>query len=288
MNIPVKTLKNWFSLPELWFGTWKMWGMYSRDVHNDDIRDKNALRFAIENGFTAIDTAELYAGWYAEKLVWEVIQKYPREKLFISTKVIWVNASYTAIKNACKNSLQRLQTPYIDLYYIHWRDTQFDLREQMKAMNELVDQGLIRHIGVCNFNSQSLKLAQSFSKHQIVANQVHYNLIFREPERDGLVEYCQQNDVMLVAWRPVQFWQLSDEIELLKDFREKYQKSDSQIAINWLLSQKNVVTLFKSCSHEHILENLWAVWWNMEEQDREFLRKNFPGQIYVSNAVPLG
>ena len=287
MMIPTKTLKNWFSIPVLGFGTWGMWGRYSRDKSNDDARDKDAIRYAIQNGLTAIDTAELYAGGYAETMLGEVMQDFPRESLFISSKVIGANASYIAIKNACKNSLKRLGTSYIDLYYIHWRDSQFDLQEQMKAMNELVDEGLIKNIWVCNFSTASLKLAQSFSKYPIVANQVHYNLLYRESETDWLLDYCQQNDVMLIAWRPTEKWILSWNT-FLDPYTEKYKKTDTQIAINWLIEQKNVVTLFKSSSHEHIDENLWALGWELESQDFEKIKNTFPWQKYVSNAVPLG
>lgn len=142
------------------------------------------------------------------------MQEVPRESIFLSTKVIGNNASYTAIKLACENSLKRLNTSYIDLYYIHWREKQFDLKEQIRAMNELVDEGKVRYIGVCNFSQESLALAQSYSKHPIVANQVHYNVIYREPEKDGLVEYCQQHDVMLVAWRPLQYGELGHDTML--------------------------------------------------------------------------
>ncbi len=287
MMIPTKTLKNWFSIPVLGLGTWGMWGRYSRDKSNDDVRDKDAIRYAIQNGLTAIDTAELYAGGYAETMLGEVMQDFPRESLFISSKVIGANASYIAIKNACKNSLKRLQTTYIDLYYIHWRDAQFDLQEQMRAMNELVDEGYIKHIGVCNFSKESLQQAQSFSKYPIVANQVHYNLIYREAEQSGLLEYCHNNDVMLVAWRPTEKGLLS-ETPFLEKMRKKYQKTDAQIAINWVIQHPNVVTLFKASTKAHIDENLKALGWELDQQDIEDIKNTFPWQKYVSNAVPLG
>lgn len=286
MRIPIKSLKNGFEIPTLGFWTRKMWWTYSHEPKNDDEKDRVALKFAIESWLIAIDTAELYAWGYAEKLVGEVTQNYARSSLFISTKVIGSNASYTAIKNACKNSLRRLQTSYIDLYYIHWRDTQFDLQDQMKAMNELQDEGLIRAIGVCNFSTASLKLAQSFSKYPIVANQVHYNLLYREPEADGLLEYCQQNDVMLVAWRPLQYGKLSSS-EFLETYKNIYQKTESQIALNWLISQPNVVTLFKSCNPTHISENLWSLGGGLQKKDMEEITEFFPYQVFVSDVVPL-
>jgi len=140
MQIPTKKLKNGFEIPMLGIGTWPMGWYRTRDLENDDAKDIEALKYAIDSGITALDTAEMYAGWYAETLLWEAIKPYKREDLFISSKVRGDNCSYQAIKKACENSLKRLGTDYIDLYYIHWRDTSFPLEESMKAMNELLDE----------------------------------------------------------------------------------------------------------------------------------------------------
>lgn len=284
-----KKLKNGFQIAELGMGTWPMGGYRTRDIDNNDEEDIQAIRYAIENGITCFDSAEMYAGWYAETLLGRAMEPYERSQLFISSKVRWDNCSYEAIKNACKNSLKRMKTTYIDLYYIHWRDTQFSLAQSMKAMNELVLEWKIRWIGVSNFSVESLKEAQSYSKYPIVANQVHYNLIFREPESSGLLTYCQENDIILVAWRPLELWKLahSGSTKLL-EMVSKYKKKHSQIAINWLLSQKNVVTLFKSSEIKHIKENLASIGWSMDRKDIQFLASQFPWQIYISDSVPLG
>lgn len=283
-----KTLQNGFSMPGLGFGCWPLGWYRTRNPENNDKRDIEAIRFAIDSGITAIDTAEMYAWGYNEELMGEAIQKYSREKLFISSKVRWDNCSYVAIKNACKNSLKRSGLSYFDLYYIHWRDENFSLEEAMKAMNELIEEGKIKAIWVSNFSVESMREAQKHSKYPIVANQAHYNLIFREPEKKGLLEYCQQNDVMLVAWRPVELGKLAHSWSLkLLEMAEKYKKTHAQVAINWLLSQKNVVTLFMSRNPEHISENMWALWWEMSSWDIEILRKDFGGQIDISDAVPL-
>ena len=285
----IKKLNNGFEIAQLGFGTWKMWGMTTRDKSNDDQKDIEAIRYAIDAGLTTIDTAEMYAGGYSETLLGEAIKNYEREKLFLSSKVRGDNCSYAATKNACNNSLKRLWVDYLDLYYIHWREEEFPLADTMRALNELVEEGKIRYIWVSNFSISSLKEAQNYSKYPIVANQVHFNLIYREPQVSGLLEYCQKNDVMIVAWRPLQYGELQNEQsqDILKRLSEKYQKTPFQIALNWVISHPNVVTLFKSSTPKNIDENLWALWWELDDEDRIFLSKNFPGQQPVSNKVPL-
>jgi diketogulonate reductase-like aldo/keto reductase len=157
----------------------------------------------------------------------------------------------------------------------------------MKAMDELIEEWLIKNIWVSNFSTESLIEAQSYTKNKIVANQVHYNLIYREPEKD-LLEYCQKNDVLLVAYRPLELWKLCNAwTSLLVDTAIKYNKLHSQISINYLTSQKNVVTLFKSSDKKHILENLWWVGWNLDKDDLENLRNNFSAKVEKSDTIPL-
>lgn len=289
MNIRAKKLNNWFEIATLGFGTWLMWGRMEHNSDNDDQRDIDAIRYAIDAGMKCIDTAELYANGYAETLLGKAIEWYDRDDLFISTKVWWAHHSYEAVKAACHGSLERLGIDYIDLYYLHYKDDAINLEETMKAMNELVDAGLVKHIAVSNFSKESLAQAQIYSKHPIVANQVHYNLIYREPEVSWLLKYCQENDVMLVAWRPVQYGEFQNEAnkEILDRLANKYNKTPFQIALNWIVSQDNVTSLFKSCNPDNIDENLWALSFEMSEEDRQDLRVNFPGQEQVSNTMPL-
>lgn len=158
----------------------------------------------------------------------------------------------------------------------------------MKALDKLLADGLIKNIGVSNFSVERLKEAQSFTRNKIVANQLHYNLLVREAERKGLVEYCQANDVMLIAWRPVQKGILTGGgTEVLDRMAKKYGKTPAQISINWLIYQENVVTLSKTRDLKHLKENLGALGWQMEKEDIEILRKEFPNKLSVSDAVPL-
>lgn len=158
----------------------------------------------------------------------------------------------------------------------------------MRALEELKDGGLIKEIGVSNFGFQLLEKAQTYTKHKIVCDQVHYNLEYRESEKSGLLEYCQRNDVMVVAYRPLGKGNLLQTIpQVVKDMCDKYKKTPAQIAINWLVSQPNVVTLSKTRDKEHLQENLESLAWHMAYEDVEKVRREYPNQKDVSNVLGL-
>ncbi len=271
------------------YGTWPLW--WVSEAHpEDEKKSVETLRYAIQAGCNYIDTAELYGCWQSEKFLGQAIENYDRESIFIASKVRGSNVSYDAIKMACKNSLERLWVGYLDLYYIHWREEQFDLAECMRAMEDLVDEGRIKYIWVCNFSTQTLKEAQSYcKKYKIVANQVHYNLFFREPESDGLLQYCQENDIMLVSYRPVELGKLAHNPTLhYMGLVKKYNATPAQLSLNWLIHQMNVVTIFHSSNHEHIQENLWALDFKMSPEDIALLRRDFKWQLFESDCIRLG
>ncbi|MBP9719550.1 MAG: aldo/keto reductase, partial [Candidatus Levybacteria bacterium] len=263
MHIPHKKLSNGFSMPVYGIGTWTMGGRMQRDLENDDTADIKAIQTAIDAGVTHIDTAEIYAQGHSEILTGKAIQQYEREKLFLVSKVYSHHMSYDALIQACKDSLERLGTPYLDLYLFH-RYPKTTLKASIKAMDTLLEEGLIKNIGVSNFTLAHMQEAQSYTKHKIVATQVHFNLQYREPEKAGVLNYCQENDIMLIAWRPLQKGIILKENEILTKLCQKYKKTPAQIALNWLISQKNVVTLSKTTKIDHLKENIEAIGWTME------------------------
>jgi diketogulonate reductase-like aldo/keto reductase len=288
MAIPVKKLKSGFSLPVFGLGTWQMGGRDERDLANDDQADIKAIIEAINLGITHIDTAEIYADGYAEKLVGQAIRNFDHSKLFIVSKVKATHLNYQAALTAGKQSLKRIGIKYLDLLLMHQYPGDKFLAESVRAFDELVGLGLVRNIGVSNFTKEHLAAAQALTKNKIVCNQVHYNLRYREPEVTGLLKYCQDNDVLLVAWRPVGKGELVKNVPpVLKMICEKYKKTPAQVAINWLFSQPNVITLAKSRSLDHLKENLGAIGWQLSLEDIELLRREYPNQQPVSNIVPL-
>jgi diketogulonate reductase-like aldo/keto reductase len=130
-------------IPEIGLGTWRMGGGSTPDRS----RDKEwieAIRTAIELGMTHVDTAEMYGAGHAEELVGEAIKGYPREELFIATKVWPTNLRYEAVLRSCEGSLRRLGLKHVDLYMIHWPSEEVPLRETMKALEMLYKDGKVR------------------------------------------------------------------------------------------------------------------------------------------------
>lgn len=288
MNIPTKKLNNGFEISVLGFGTWLMGGRFEKEENYDDSHDIEAIKKFVELGGNRFDTAEMYADGYSEEILGRALKDYNRSELFITSKVSPANLGYDDVISACKKSLARLQTDYLDLYLIHMPNPNIPIEETMRAFDYLKEQGLIKNIGVCNFNVERLKEAQSKTKNKIVLNQVHYNLIFREPAAKGVIEYCQNHDIFIEAWRPVQYGLLAKKgITIVDELGKKYDKTPSQIALNWLISQPNVITVNKASNVKHWEENLQSIGWNMSAEDVKLLMNEYPIQFDKSNTVPL-
>ena len=278
-----KTLKCGFSMPVLGMGTWQMGGRMERDSRNDDAGQIQALKTGLDLGFNLIDTAESYADGKAEELVGEAIRGYDRGKLFLTSKVWKTHVAYDDVLRAAENSLKRLGTDYLDLYLYHQVNNEVPLKETMRAFDRLVSEKLVRHIGVSNFALERFKRAQACAEHKIVVNQIHYSLSVREPESE-LLPWLQENDVMIQAWRPLRG---VPDCALLNELCAKYGKTKSQIALNWLIMQKNSVTITASSSARHSQDNLDAAAFEMAPSDVELLMRDFPEKKFISDAVPL-
>lgn len=274
MIIPRKRLKSGFEMPVFGIGTWKMGGLLNSDSTND-AEDRRGLRTALDLGVTLIDTAELYGNGHAEELVGSVIKGFDRKKLFIVDKVFKNNLAHDDVISACKASLAKVGTTYFDLYLVHAPNPDIDVKETFKALDELKKEGLIKEIGVSNFSADELQEAQKVTKNKIVVNQVHYNLAYQNLQET--VAYCQNSDIMVMAYRPIERGALiENEIPVISEMCKKYGKTKSQIVINWLISQDNITTITKMSNPKHLMENLHALDFQMDEKDIEKLRVEIP------------
>jgi diketogulonate reductase-like aldo/keto reductase len=273
-----KLLDKDFKIPVLGLGTWGIGGFMDTDSSNDE-KSIQAIKDAIDLGYTHIDTAELYGAGHSEELIGKAIKALDRSKLIITSKVFKTNLKYDSVIASCKKSLEKLQTDYIDIYLIHAPNPEIPLVETMKAMDYLVEQKLIRFIGVSNFSVEQMKEAQKYSKNKIVANQIPYNLNTRNKDHIGkctnmeseIIPYCQEKDIIVMAFRPIERGFLLETNSVLDELSKKYNKTKAQIAINWLISKKGIITIPKSTNIEHLKENLGAIGWNLNNEDIKLL-----------------
>jgi len=241
-------------IPEIGIGTWR----YSGAVE--------PLRTAISLGAAFIDTAESYG---TEEIVMQAI-KGVRHQVFVATKISPRHFRRADVIATADNSLKRLRTDYIDLYQLHWPNYAVPIAETVAAMEDLVDGGKIRFIGVSNFSVKELARAQmALSKNKIVSNQVRYSLVDRTIEY-GLLQYCEANQITVIAFSPLgrglQNIQRYDPNNLLCRLIEISGKSQAQVVLNWCISHSTVVAIPKARRVEHVRDNCGASGWQLEPE----------------------
>jgi diketogulonate reductase-like aldo/keto reductase len=245
-------------IPKIGFGTWSIGGKSSADPSSDD-KSLSALRCALDLGYTHFDTAEIYANGHAEELLGEAIRASGRkwEDLLITSKVAPEHLGYEDVLKACKRSLHSLGVDYLDIYLIHWPNPHIRLEDTFSALNQLVQEGKVKHVGVSNFSLKLLKRAQELCATPIITNQVPYSLPERSYAENGVLEYCQQNNIVLTAYSPVKFRNVNVN-STLKAIAKDHSATSYQIALAWLIAQARVITIPMSFDPVHQEENLLA------------------------------
>ncbi len=265
--------KTGVKIPSLGFGTGGIGGFPDPDYSKDELAI-NAIKTAINLGLWHIDTAEIYGKGHAEELIAKAIKDVDRESIFITSKVSGDNLEYDKVIRAAKASLKRLEVSHIDLYLVHWPNPKVPLSETMRAMEKLVEMGLVRFIGVSNFNVAQIEEARNSLSHEDIVNvQNKYNLLHREFE-DNVIPYCQKENITFTAYTPLAKGKLAND-DFLKGIGEKYGKTSVQVALNWIISQKNVIAITRSLNIEHIKENVGAMGWRMSDEDFRLISEKF-------------
>ncbi len=263
-------------------GTWNIEG--SRDQER---RAVEALRLGLDLGLTHVDTAEMYGSGRAEALTARAIAG-RRHDVFLVSKVLPSNASYDGTIRACERSLARLGTDYLDLYLLHWRGPH-PLGETMRAMETLVEQGKIRHVGVSNFDVDDVKEAEAaLTNVRLACNQVLYHLGDRGIER-RLIPYCQTRQIAVVAYSP--FGQgafpspRSAGGKALAEVGARHSRTPRQVALNFLARHPGVFVIPKASSPDHVRENAGGAGWSLTAADLDAIDRAFPAP---DRDVPLG
>ncbi|MDE1832791.1 MAG: aldo/keto reductase [Candidatus Micrarchaeota archaeon] len=264
-------------IPAMGLGTWQL------NVNPEE--EVRALRYGIDNG-AFVDTAEMYG---SEELVGEAIRG---RKVFVATKVSPHHFRHDDVIRSCEASLKRLGVKQIGLYQLHWPNKRVPISETMSAMEKLVDDGKIRHIGVSNFSVDEFREAQgSMKRYDIVSNQVEYSPMVREVEDDGVLEFCRKNKVTLIAYSPFGHGEMFRErygglVELLDGVGKGHGKSAVQVALNWLISKEPVVTIPKASTVGHVKELLDSMGWSLDKKEtgvidgtRDFSKKSIQKRL---------
>ena len=246
-----KTLNNNVKMPQLGFGVYQ--------TPSDET--KRAVLDAIEVGYRSFDTAQAYGN---EAGVGEAIKEsgLPREEFFITTKVWISNAGYEKAKASIEESLQKLQTDYIDLLLIH--QPFGDYYGTYRAMEEAYKAGKVRAIGVSNFSPNRFIDLQHFVEIKPAVNQIETHIFQQQKETK---KYLEKYKCQIESWGP--FAEGRNDFfntPLLKEIGEKHGKSVAQVALRFLI-QSDVVVIPKSVRKERMQENFNVFDFELTEEE---------------------
>eukprot|EP00246_Nothoceros_aenigmaticus_P002298 TRINITY_DN1313_c0_g1_i3.p1 TRINITY_DN1313_c0_g1~~TRINITY_DN1313_c0_g1_i3.p1 ORF type:complete len:373 (-),score=60.02 TRINITY_DN1313_c0_g1_i3:233-1351(-) len=281
----VKLGKSSVEVTKLGIGAWS-WGdtTFWNEGGWDDKKvkaAKGAFDEAVNSGITFFDTAEVYGfkllgGENSETLLGDFIKYRQRRddtKVVVATKFAALPWRFgrSSVVAALKDSLNRLGLSSVDLYQIHWPGV-WQNDEYVDGLGDAVEQGLVKAVGVSNFNETRLRKAhEQLQKRNIVlaSNQVHYSLVYRLPETNGVKRACDDLGITLIAYSPIGQGILSGKyspenpptgprgkiytrefliqvrplLNKLKEVGDKYGKSQVQVSLNWLIAQGNVIPI---------------------------------------------
>ncbi|MHA1126627.1 MAG: aldo/keto reductase [Candidatus Heimdallarchaeota archaeon] len=267
------------------------------------IQDKeqiyDCLNFALDNGINLLDTAEEYAGGVTEKYIGNVLkERGDREDTVIVSKVSQIHLKYKDVIKSANHSLKMLQTDYIDVYLVHWPDSYIPLSETMKAMDQLLTEGKIRYVGLSNFpNALAQEAMDNLQNGEIAVNEVEYNLINRNIEKE-MLPFLKQKGIAVLTYYPLlsgflttnydentvfpekdfrNYWELfrhkenfinsRDLFLTLKEIAKNHDVSSSEVAINWLLKDKEVIPIPGAKTRKHIESNIHATQWKLTKEE---------------------
>jgi diketogulonate reductase-like aldo/keto reductase len=206
------------------------------------------VEFGLAAGYRLVDTAALYGN---EESVGEALRAsdIPRDELFVTTKLWNTEQGYGTTLAAFDASLAALNMDYVDLYLIHWA-MPATTADTWRAMEEILDSGRTRAIGVCNFLPHHIDQLMETASVPPAVNQFEFHTRLQQPE---LVAYCRANNITMQAWAPIMRGRVNLIPELV-EIAQRYRKTPAQISLRWIL-QQGITTIPKSVHSDRIAEN---------------------------------
>lgn len=297
-------------VPVLTLGTGTFGGSHGFEGwgHTDVEGATRLVDIATDAGLCMFDTADLYSHGRSEEILGKAIAHKQRDKVLIATKTGFPmsdkaedrGASRVHLTKACEDSLKRLGTDYIDLYYVHIFDNTVEVEETMRALDDLVKSGKVRHIGCSNYSGWHLMKSEATADAnglaRFCAHQVYYSLLHREFEWE-LMSLGVDQHIGTFVWSPlaagrlagryrrnagipkdgrvatngvpvedflVDYDKLYDIVDVLDGIAEETNHTVAQVALNWLLQRPTITSLVIGArTEEHLMANLGATGWNL-------------------------
>ena len=251
---------------------------------------QETLAAAVDTGTGFFDTAEIYSHGRSEIALGQAARKDGRPVLIASKFAPYAHRVTTKqFASALDRTLERLERDSIDLYYLHFPSMR-GVGTWMRAMANAVRAGKIRAVGISNCDATQMQRAVRVLARRgipLAANQVHYSLLHRQPEVDGVLDACRQMDVALVAYRPIGRGAISAGSapasatasatapgqsgldDVLRDVAAARGATAAQVALAWLLKRDDhVIPIAGTTKPEHVRENAGAL--SLELSDEEF------------------
>jgi aryl-alcohol dehydrogenase-like predicted oxidoreductase len=300
--------KNGPVVPALGIGTWawgdKLFWSYGKDYGAEEVRQ--AFDAAIATGVTFFDTAEIYGPHESERLLGQFMQQ-TSQPVQIATKYFPMPWRFTAqaVFDALTASLDRLQVQQVALYQVHWPfDFFMGQRILMNALADEVERGRILSIGVSNYSAEQMRQSHEFLSARgipLAVNQVRYSLLTRQIEQNGILKAARDLDVTILAYSPLAQGLLTGKytpdnhppltgarqldprfsrrglekiapvITALQKIGETHQRTPSQVALNWLIAQGNVVPIPGAKNADQARQNAGALGWSLSQEEIEQL-----------------
>ena len=242
------------TIPSVGFGTYELEGLTCL----------KAVVHAIETGYRHLDTARAYGN---EVDVGQGIKEsgIDRGDLFLTSK-IWHDAlRFDDIREQFEESLELLDTDYLDLVLVHWPNPEVPLEETLEALGNLQQTDRLRHFGVSNFPPSLFQKVIEVGG--VFCNQVEYHPLLGQ---DEILRIARENDVLVTAYSPLAQGEAVGHPDL-EEIAHKHGKSSEQVAIRWLIQQDHVATIPRSSNPEHIRSNFDVFDFELDESDLRFI-----------------
>lgn len=254
---------------------------FGTGIHDQTNKDysmlEQSLCAAIESGVNFVDTAPVYGDGSSEEALGRVLRGVGRDKIFLASKVSPADTTYAGVIRSVEDSLARLQIDTLDLCQIHWPSTTVPVEETTQALENLVLEGKVRHIGVSNFQLHEVQnTVGALQTSPLRTIQSEYNFFERSVEKNVL-PFCKNNDIMLIAYSPLAQGRMVNgkkQRNILNNMAKKYNATQAQIVIRWLIEDSSVLVIPNTSKPNRAMENASAADICISPEDMKYLSKN--------------